>query len=80
MKEVDYLLRYASEIFALLPTGEKLESGFPHANGCSGGGPLTSTSELIRVGSLDPQEGAVGVRSYFLRCGECKIKREYRAK
>jgi hypothetical protein len=79
MKELNYLLRYARETFALLPTIDELELRFPHANGCSMNGPLVATSELVSVGSLDPRVGSVNVRSYFLSCDECKTKREYRA-
>lgn len=79
MKELDYMLRYAHETFALLPTREERESMFPHADGCSRSGSLVAGSELVSIGTDDPRVGSIGVRSYFLRCDECKTKREYRA-
>lgn len=79
MKELSCLSRNIRETFALLPTMEELELRFPHSKGC-GGSPLTTTSELTMVSMDDPRVGSVGVRSYFLRCDECHVQREYRAK
>jgi hypothetical protein len=79
MKELNYLLRYARETFALLPMQEELEIRFPHIDDCSRKKPLAAVSELTYIGTNDPRVGAVGVRSYFLRCDECHTKREYRA-
>lgn len=80
MKELSYFLRYARETFALLPTKEERELIFLHADGCSRSLPLVDASELVSVASGDPRVGSIGVRSYFLRCDECKIKRTYRAR
>lgn len=79
MKELSYLLHYARETFALLPTREELELRFPHTDGCSRTNGLAASNELIPVATGDPRVGSVGIRSYFLSCGECQTKRTYRA-
>lgn len=78
MKELNNLVRYARETFALLPTQEELLLRFPHKNGCVGTSPFTKTTEFVGISSGEPWIGSVFMRSYFLQCDECHVKREYR--
>lgn len=81
MEIFKYLSNYSTaEILGVLPTVSELEAHFPHKSGCGGNLPLTAVSDFVFVESGDPRVGSIGVRSYFLRCDECHVQREYRAK
>lgn len=77
------IFRYLSdlsnaEIVGILPTIEDLKASFPHKNGCSGVQPFEQIAKPVSFG--DPRVGSMGVQALYLRCCECNVQREFRAK
>ena len=62
---------------AELKTFKELSANFPHERGCGKSEELTQVIENTQLDMGDPRIGSVTVKSYFLRCDECHVKREH---